>query len=300
MITIHLKSQCAGVVAALAAFLIWGVSPLYYRSVGLAPAMEILAHRVVWSVLFTLVLIAVNGQLRKLLRIFLDARLLATLTVSSLLVSANWLTFIWGVNNGRALEASMGYFIFPIVMVGLGRVFLQERLNRAQMFALLLVVLGVTNLLLRQQQQLPWLALVLAISMGLYSLVRKQAPVDALLGLSVECLLLFPLAFAYLLILRQNGELVFGSLGGSFDLLLAASALMTALPLILYTSATRLLRLGTVGLLQYINPSCQFMLAVFLFNEPFGSAYFHTFLLIWGGLAIFSLDTRRRLRSPLH
>lgn len=300
MITIHLKSQRAGVVAALAAFLIWGVSPLYYRSVGLAPAMEILAHRVVWSVLFTLVLIAVNGQLRKLLRIFLDARLLATLTVSSLLVSANWLTFIWGVNNGRALEASMGYFIFPIVMVGLGRVFLQERLNRAQMFALLLVVLGVTNLLLRQQQQLPWLALVLAISMGLYSLVRKQAPVDALLGLSVECLLLFPLAFAYLLILRQNGELVFGSLGGSFDLLLAASALMTALPLILYTSATRLLRLGTVGLLQYINPSCQFMLAVFLFNEPFGSAYFHTFLLIWGGLAIFSLDTRRRLRSPLH
>ena len=230
MITIHLKSQRAGVVAALAAFLIWGVSPLYYRSVGLAPAMEILAHRVVWSVLFTLVLIAVNGQLRKLLRIFLDARLLATLTVSSLLVSANWLTFIWGVNNGRALEASMGYFIFPIVMVGLGRVFLQERLNRAQMFALLLVVLGVTNLLLRQQQQLPWLALVLAISMGLYSLVRKQAPVDALLGLSVECLLLFPLAFAYLLILRQNGELVFGSLGGSFDLLLAASALMTALP----------------------------------------------------------------------
>ena len=300
MITIHLKSQRAGVVAALAAFLIWGVSPLYYRSVGLAPAMEILAHRVVWSVLFTLVLITVNGQLRKLLRIFLDARLLATLTVSSLLVSANWLTFIWGVNNGRALEASMGYFIFPIVMVGLGRVFLQERLNRAQMFALLLVVLGVTNLLLRQQQQLPWLALVLAISMGLYSLVRKQAPVDALLGLSVECLLLFPLAFTYLLILRQNGELVFGSLGGSFDLLLAASALMTALPLILYTSATRLLRLGTVGLLQYINPSCQFMLAVFLFNEPFGSAYFHTFLLIWGGLAIFSLDTRRRLRSPLH
>ena len=300
MITIHLKSQRAGVVAALAAFLIWGVSPLYYRSVGLAPAMEILAHRVVWSVLFTLVLITANGQLRKLLRIFLDARLLATLTVSSLLVSANWLTFIWGVNNGRALEASMGYFIFPIVMVGLGRVFLQERLNRAQMFALLLVVLGVTNLLLRQQQQLPWLALVLAISMGLYSLVRKQAPVDALLGLSVECLLLFPLAFAYLLILRQNGELVFGSLGGSFDLLLAASALMTALPLILYTSATRLLRLGTVGLLQYINPSCQFMLAVFLFNEPFGSAYFHTFLLIWGGLAIFSLDTRRRLRSPLH
>lgn len=300
MITVHFKSQRTGVVAALVAFLIWGMSPLYYRSVGLAPAMEILAHRVVWSVLFTLVLITVNGQLRKLLRIFLDARLLATLTVSSLLVSANWLTFIWGVNNGRALEASMGYFIFPIVMVGLGRVFLQERLNRAQIFALLLVVLGVTNLLVRQQQQLPWLALVLAISMGLYSLVRKQAPVDALLGLSVECLLLFPLAFAYLLILRQNGELVFGSLGGSFDLLLAASALMTALPLILYTSATRLLRLGTVGLLQYINPSCQFILAVFLFNEPFGSAYFYTFLLIWGGLTIFSLDTRRRWRSPPH
>ena len=296
MIQIHCKSQPAAVGAALAAFLIWGLSPVYYRAAGIASASEILAHRVVWSVLFTLCLITLSGQLRALLNLFRNARLLATLSISALLVSLNWLAFIWGVNNARALEASMGYFIFPILMVVLGRIFFDERLSRWQMLALLLVVLGVLNLLLRQQQ-LPCLALLLAMSMGLYSLVRKQAPVDALLGLTVECLLLFPLALAYLLSLRHSGELVFGTLGSGFDLLLAAAALMTALPLMLYTSATRLLRLGTVGLLQYINPSCQFLLAVFLFNEPFGRSNLYTFLLIWSGLAVFTLDSRRRLRK---
>ena len=277
------------------AFLIWGLSPLYYRAVGIAPATEVLAHRVVWSVLFTLILIAFSGRLGDLLRVFHNGRLLTTLSLSALLVSVNWLAFIWGVNNERALEASMGYFIFPIVMVALGRVFLEERLSGYQTVALLLVVLGVLNLLLRQQQ-LPWLALLLALSMGLYSLVRKRAPVDALLGLTVECLLLCPLAAGYLYYLAESGDLVFGTRGGGFDLLLAAAALMTALPLILYTSATRLLRLGTVGLLQYINPTCQFLLALFVFNEPFGRPYLYTFLLIWSGLLIFTLDSHRRLR----
>lgn len=284
----------AGVFAAVGAFLIWGMSPLYFRSVGLASATEILAHRVIWSVLFTLILIAASGQLRQLLALFRDGRLLLALSSSALLVSVNWLGFIWGVNNDRALEASMGYFIFPIVMVALGRVFLDERLTRAQLLALLLVVLGVVNLLL-QLQQLPWLALLLAFSMGLYSLVRKQVRADALLGLTVECLLLFPLAGIYLMSLQHSEDLVFGTLGTGFDLLLAASALMTALPLILYTSAARLLRLGTVGLLQYINPTCQFLLAVFVINEPFNRPYLYTFMLIWSGLVIFSLDSRRRL-----
>lgn len=292
------ESRRAGLLAALGAFLIWGFSPIYFRAVGTASALEILSHRVVWSLFFSLGLVALTGQTRILVNIFTRPRILATLLLSALLVSINWLAFIWAVNHDLALEASMGYFIFPLVMVVLGRIFLEERLNRNQILALCLVLLGVLNLLL-SQNRLPWIALLLATSMGFYSLVRKTVPADPLVGLTIECLLLFPLSAFYLLLLGHSGELIFGTRGIGFDLLLACSALMTALPLILYTSATRILRLGTVGLLQYLSPSCQFLLAVFLFGEPFSQAQLHTFLLIWFGLAIFTLDSRYRLQGRL-
>ena len=239
-------SRRAGILAALGAFLIWGISPIYFRAVGAATALEILSHRIIWSLVFTLGLIVLTSQAKGLMAIFSRPRILATLLLSALLVSINWLTFIWAVNHDLALEASMGYFIFPLVMVALGRLFLDERLNRNQLLALLLVLLGVLNLLLNQNR-LPWVALLLATSMGFYSLVRKTVPADPLVGLTIECLLLVPVALLYLLSLESSGELVFGTLGIGFDLLLAGSALMTALPLILYTSATRVLRLGTVG-----------------------------------------------------
>jgi len=292
MIDIRIDSRRAGIFAATGAFLIWGFSPIYYRAVGVAPALEIVAHRVVWSLVFTLVLVGLSGQLKQVLNIFRDVRVLGTLLLSSLLVSANWLAFIWAVNNERALEASMGYFIFPIVMVVLGGMFLKERLSIGQLVALLLVVLGVINLLFGYSR-FPWIALLLAISMGFYGLVRKTVAVEALPGLTMECLLLSPVAVGYLITLYASGELVFGSMGPGFDLLLACSALMTALPLILFTAATRILRLGTVGLLQYLNPTCQFLLAVLLFREPFTQAHLITFLLIWSGLVLFTLDSRK-------
>jgi len=292
MIDIRIDSRRAGIFAATGAFLIWGFSPIYYRAVGVAPALEIVAHRVVWSLVFTLVLVGLSGQLRQVLNIFRDVRALGTLLLSSLLVSANWLAFIWAVNNERALEASMGYFVFPIVMVVLGGIFLKERLSFGQLVALLLVVLGVINLLFGYSR-FPWIALLLAGSMGCYGLVRKTVAVEALPGLTMECLLLSPVALGYLIILYANGELVFGSISPGFDLLLTCSALMTALPLILFTAATRVLRLGTVGLLQYLNPTCQFLLAVLLFREPFTQAHLITFLLIWSGLVLFTLDSRR-------
>jgi len=289
------KRERTGVLEAIGSFLIWGFSPLYYRAVGEAGSLEILSHRVVWSLFFCLILISLSGQTRALRQLFSQPRTLLTLFVSALLVSINWLAFIWAVNNDKALEASMGYFIFPIVMVALGGIFLNERLNRNQMLALALVVLGVLNLLLGQQQ-LPWIALLLASSMGLYSLVRKKVPAGPLVGLTMECLLLFPVAAFYLFYLEQQGELLFGSATAWMDILLICSALMTALPLILFTSAARKLRLGTLGLLQYLNPTCQFLLAVFLFAEPFSQAHLYTFLLIWSGLALFSIDSRRRTR----
>lgn len=284
-----------GVLSALGAFLIWGLSPLYYRAVGAAPALEIIAHRALWSLLFTLLLIGLSGQTRVFLALFSEYRILLTLLLSSLLVSVNWLGFIWAVNNGKALEASMGYYIMPIVMVLLGRLFLDERLNRNQLLSLLLVCLGVLNLLIAIRQ-LPWIALLLAGSFGFYSLVRKKVAVSALVGLTMECLFLAPLALAYLLFLNHQGSLVFGTHDAVFDLLLLGSGLITALPLILFTSASKRLRLGTIGLLQYLNPTCQFLLAVFLFNEPFSQHHLLTFSLIWLGLAIFSLDSRRRMK----
>ncbi len=287
-----------GVLSALGAFLIWGFSSLYYRAIGAAPALEIIAHRAIWSLLFTLLMIGLTGQVRVFLRLFSNYRILLVLLVSSLLVSVNWLGFIWAVNNGKALEASMGYFIMPIVMVVLGRLFLDERLNRNQIISLLLVCLGVLNLLIAIRQ-LPWIALLLAISFGFYSLVRKKVAVSALVGLTLECLFLAPLSLGYLLFLHQQGTLVFGTQGITFDLLLIGSGLMTALPLILFTSASKRLRLGTVGLLQYLNPTCQFLLALFLFNEPFSPHHLNTFILIWLGLAVFTLDSRSRMKREL-
>ncbi|WP_428623040.1 EamA family transporter RarD [Sedimenticola sp.] len=287
-----------GVLSALGAFLIWGFSSLYYRAIGTAPALEIIAHRAIWSLLFTLLMIGLTGQVRVFLRQFSNFRILLVLLVSSLLVSVNWLGFIWAVNNGKALEASMGYFIMPIVMVVLGRLFLDERLNRNQIISLLLVCLGVLNLLIAIRQ-LPWIALLLAISFGFYSLVRKKVAVNALVGLTLECLFLAPLSLGYLLFLHQQGTLVFGTQGITFDLLLIGSGLMTALPLILFTSASKRLRLGTVGLLQYLNPTCQFLLALFLFNEPFSPHHLNTFILIWLGLAVFTLDSRSRMKREL-
>ncbi|WP_275100359.1 EamA family transporter RarD [Sedimenticola hydrogenitrophicus] len=287
-----------GVLSALGAFLIWGLSPLYYRAVGAAPALEIIAHRALWSLLFTLLMLGFSGQIRAFIRLFSDYRILLVLLLSSLLVSVNWLGFIWAVNNGKALEASMGYFIMPIVMVLLGRLFLDERLNRNQLLSLLLVCLGVLNLLIALRQ-LPWIALLLAVSFGFYSLVRKKVAVSALVGLTMECLILAPLALGYLLFLEQRGMLVFATRGVDLDLLLIGSGLITALPLILFTSASKRLRLGTVGLLQYLNPTCQFLLAVFLFNEPFSRHHLNTFILIWLGLAVFTLDSRYRMKREL-
>jgi chloramphenicol-sensitive protein RarD len=289
----------AGTWAALAAFLLWGFSPLYYRAVGSAGAIEILAHRVVWSLLFCSALILVSSRGRELTALFSNSRLLASLLASALLVSINWLGFIWAVNNDHALEASMGYYLFPLVMVFLGAVILQEPVSRYQRYALLLVAGGVVNLLVGLGQ-IPWIALLLAISFGLYGLVRKQMAVAPLTGLTMECLLLSPAALLYFAFVGSDDALTFGSQGIAFDLLLIASALMTALPLLLFTFAAKRMSLATLGLLQYLNPSCQFLLAVIVFDEVFTLTHLYTFLLIWSGVLLFTYDGRRRpRRQPL-
>jgi chloramphenicol-sensitive protein RarD len=247
-------------------------------------------HRVVWSLLFLVPFIIFQKRSSELLAALRNLRTLLILSSTTLFVATNWLIFIWAISNGHVLQTSLGYYINPLLSIAMGMAFLGERLRPPQVVALLLAGVGVLYLTLALGE-FPWVALSLGLSFGLYGLIRKVAPVSALVGLTVETLLLCPPALAYLLYLDSKGAGAFLHNGYSTDLLIMASALVTALPLLLFNLGTRRLHLSTVGFLQYIVPSCFFLFAVFLFREPISPAQIRTFLLIWAALAIYSADS---------
>ena len=282
-----------GAAYALGAFLIWSGVPLYFKLVASIPATEVLGHRVLWSLLFVTLLLAGRRHWSAVGTALAEPRLRRRLALSSLLVSINWLVFIWAIANDHLLDASLGYFINPLVNVVLGVLLLGERLRRLQWIAVLLALAGVANLVW-QHGSLPWIALTLAFSFGGYGLVRKQTPVDSLSALFVETLLLLPLALAYLLFLDFHGDGHFLRVGIATDGLLLLAGVVTAMPLLLFGGAARRLRLSTLGLLQYTVPTGHFLLAVFVFGEPFTPAHAFTFGAIWLALLIYSLDMLRR------
>lgn len=281
---------------ALAAFGIWGVNPLYFDAVRQLPPLELLAHRIVWSVPLTALLITAVADWSALRAAVADRRTLATLAISSLLVSLNWLTFIYAIATQRVVEASLGYFINPLVNVLLGLLFLRESLSRPQAVAVFLA-LGGTLELTWSHGRLPWIALVLALSFGLYGLLRKTVAIEAVNGLFVETLLLSPLALGYLAALAGGSRGTFGTRGIRLDLLIVCAGVVTAVPLVLYTSASRRLRYITIGVLQYLAPSIQLTLGVFWFGEPFTRAHSVAFGLIWSGLVLFVVDAARTARA---
>ena len=282
-----------GAAYALGAFLIWSGVPLYFKLVASIPATEVLGHRVLWSLLFVTLLLAVRRHWSGVGSALADPRLRRRLALSSLLVSVNWLVFIWAIANDHLLDASLGYFINPLVNVVLGVLLLGERLRRLQWIAVLLALAGVANLVW-QHGSLPWIALTLAFSFGCYGLVRKQTQVDSLSALFVETLLLAPLALAYLLFLDFNGNGHFLRVDITTDGLLLLAGVVTAMPLLLFGGAARRLRLSTLGLMQYMVPTGHFLLAVFVFGEPFTPAHAFTFGTIWLALLVYSLDMLRR------
>ncbi len=291
-----------GFACALSAFLIWGLSPVYWKTLQNVPAFEIVLHRVVWSFLFLLPLLPIQKRTEEFRSVMRNPRALATLFATTLLVAVNWLLFIWSVNNGRVLQASLGYYINPLFSVLLGVVILRERLRRAQVTAVFLAGAGVLYLTVGLGQ-FPWIALSLAFTFGLYGLVRKIAPVSALVGLTVETLLLFPPSAGYLAYLYLDHRGAFFHTGSSTDLLLMASALATALPLLLFNLGTRILHLSTIGFMQYIVPSCFFLFAIFVFHEPISSVQLWTFTLIWSALALYTFDSMliyKKAAAPLH
>lgn len=293
--TVSPREARRGAVYGTAAFLWWGFAPLYFKAVGAVPALEVLAHRISWSLVFLLVLMAFRGGLRVTLALCRDRRTLLTMAATTWLIAVNWLVFIWSIANDRLVEASLGYFINPLVNVAFGAVFLRERLRRPQLAAVGLAVLGVAWLTLNQGRA-PWIALVLAISFAVYGLLRKLARPTGIQGLTLETMLLAPLAIGYMCWRQARGDLAFGHEGTRISLLLCAAGPVTALPLIWYAEGVRRLRFATVGFLQYLAPSLQFMLAVLAFGEPFTRSHAVGFGAIWAALAVYSWDTARGLR----
>ena len=281
-----------GLLLGLGAYLIWGVMPLYFKALAHVPATEIVAHRILWSLIFLGALATLWRRWPAIRAALGSGRVVATLIATSMLIAVNWLTYIYAVVSGHVLEGSLGYYLNPLVNVLLGVVLLKERLTPAQVGAAILAGAGVAVLAAGAGSGL-WISLTLAASFGLYGFLRKVAPVDSLEGLSIETAILAPIALGWVFWLQRQGSGHFASLGLSTDMLLALGGAVTAIPLLLFTAAARRLPYSTLGFLQYIAPSLQFLLAVLAFGEPLTTAHIVCFGAIWAALAIFTLDSLR-------
>ena len=287
----------AGVSAALAAYIFWGLAPIYFKLIQSAPALEIIAHRVLWSIpLLALFLLLRDGR-RFWHRMRLPGRTVAVLLLTGFLVVLNWLIFVWAVVNGKILATSLGYFLTPLVNFLLGFLFLHERMTRVQRIGVLVAATG-TVYLGWFLGAAPWISLTLAVSFGFYALLRKMLDVGPLVGLLWETLLMAAPAIAFVAWSVQRGSLYFGSAGAGAgeDLLLALAGPITVLPLVWFNVAAKSLRLTTLGFFQYIAPSMTFLLSVFVYGEPFTQGHAVAFSCIWLALAMVSLESWKRSR----
>lgn len=274
-----------GALFALAAYAFWGVAPVYFKWVSHVPALEILAHRVVWALALLLLILAYTEQLQKLR---LPVSKLPTLMATSLLLSTNWLLFIYAVLNNNITETSLGYYINPLVSVFLGVVFLKEGLRPLQWIAIAIVCVGILVQLI-MVDSIPWIALTLALTFGLYGLLRKNLSMHAIAGLTIETALLTPVALCYLAYLYIQGEASFG-MNFSTSGLLMLGGFVTSFPLLCFAAAVTRLTLTVNGMFQYLAPTIALLLAVFIYDEPFGIDRIFTFACIWTAVALFSFD----------
>lgn len=292
------KQTRQGVLLALAAYFIWGIAPVYFRYIDYVPAREILTHRVIWSFFFMMALIAVSRQWGQIKRLFQTPKKIFMLALTAVLIGGNWLLYIWAVNNHHMLEASLGYFINPLVNVLLGMLFLGERFRRMQWFAVLLATCGVL-VQLWTFGSLPVIALGLAFSFAFYGLLRKKIAVEAQVGMLFETLWLLPVAAFWLFFLADSPTSHMGNNTWGLNLLLVAAGVVTTVPLLCFTGAATRLRLSTLGFFQYLGPSLMFLLAVLFYGEVPGSDKMVTFAFIWVALGIFIMDavyTQHRTR----
>lgn len=286
-----------GVAYALSSFVIWGFTPVYWKILIEVSAWEILAQRIVWSLLFVAVLLTVARDWPSVAAAMRGRRNLLTLIATAVLMSASWGIGVWAVQAGNLLEVSLAFFMTPLVNVALGVAILREPLGPWKSLAILLAALGVVVQVI-SIGVLPWLGLLLALMTGFYGFIRKVMPVEALPGLTVETILMLPVSLAYIAFLTATGASAAAGFGIGGWLLIVGTGIVTGLPLLLFTAAARLLRFSTIGILQYLAPTLQFLLAVLIFREPFTTAHLVTFACIWAGLAIYTWDSLRAQRKP--
>jgi chloramphenicol-sensitive protein RarD len=290
----HSSDARAGLFYGIGAYTLWGLLPLYLHLLTAVPPAQVLANRILWSLLLLLAIVAATRRLRPLVAAA-RGRVLAMLVASAALIGINWFVYIWSVTNAHLVEASLGYFINPLLNVALGMLLLGERLNRLQVAAVGVAALGVAIFAAGGGGAL-WVSLVLALSFGFYGLIRKVAAIDALGGLTMETLILAPFALVVLVQANQSGTAAFGH-DRTLDLLLVLAGPVTAAPLLLFAAGARRLRYTTVGLLQFIAPTLQFLLAVLVYREPVRATQLATFALIWLGCGLYAWSSIRAARA---
>lgn len=285
-----------GIIAGLLAYSIWGFFPIYFHALGSVPSWQTTAHRIVWSVALTYLIILVRGEARVFIA-SLNWKVVRIYLLAGVLIGANWGTYVWAVASGHVVESSLGYFINPIISVLLAVVFLKEKLRRVQWIVVSLAFIGVAYITITSGQ-IPWISLILAFTFGLYGLTKKLAPLNSLHGLALEATMIFLPAFIYLVSAEIKGTGAFGHSSPLINLLLALTGIVTVIPLLLFTVGAKRVPLSTIGIMQYATPTFQFLQGVFLFREDFNPDKLVGFIFIWIALIIFTVESFIHFRKP--
>lgn len=291
-------SSRAGAFSATAAFLLWGIVPLYWKQMQTVAAHELIAHRIVWSLIFLVGVVAWQRDFASLRPGFSSLRAVGLNLLAAALLTINWGVYVWAVNRGYVIETSLGYFLVPLCNVAVGALVLHEKLRRLQWTAIGLAAAGVALLLVRAGQ-VPWIALAIAGSWTGYGLLKKKSSLGSIAGLTVETLLLFPFAAALLLWWHHSGVGALGRVDAVTQGYVLSVGVVTAVPLLLFAYGAQRIRMTTLGLLQYVAPSVQFLIGVFVYREPFDAARLQAFSLIWAGLVVYSADSFWSQRSRI-
>ncbi|MEE9271975.1 MAG: EamA family transporter RarD [Robiginitomaculum sp.] len=285
----------AGLIAGIIAYTLWGFLPVFFKLTHAVPALEILAHRIVWAVPFGLIIILIRKQGREVTRAFRNPKTLGYLTLAALLIALNWGVYIWAVQKGHIFQASLGYYITPLLFVLIGVAFLGENLRKLQIFAVVLASIGVATLTIFGGK-FPWISLTLAVSFTIYGFIRKKIAIGAMPGLFVETIVLLLPALSYMIWLNTQNDLVFAHTGWGLNTLMILAGPITVIPLVAFAFAARRLRLSTIGFLQFIGPSLSFMIGIY-YGEKLTLAYILCFAFIWSAVALFAWDAVRQKKN---
>lgn len=287
-----------GIWYGIAAYAMWGFFPIYWKLLHEVPALQLLGHRIVWSFLLLLAFIFITKRWKDFRSAAFNGKTLRIYTVAGVLLSLNWLIYVWGVNAGFIVETSLGYFINPLLSVLFGVIFLREKLRPMQWLPVVIAAIGVTYLTVTYGR-LPWIALSLAVTFGLYGLVKKLSPLGSVFGLTLETGIVFPIAIIYLTVLQAGGSGAFLHDGTTVDLLLVGAGIVTTIPLLMFASAAKQIPLNMIGVLQYFAPTIQFLIGVFIYKEPFDHTRLIGFSIVWLALIIFWVENLIAHRAPV-